>query len=102
MLNFEDIRGALPYKESPAYVHDLVGRCKEAALLSGGQARDRKSHPWIWGLCAAAAVIAAVIAVTLAVPRKTPIERFLAGITDEEAAMIPTYNLEDIPEYFNE
>ena len=100
MTNFENIGKTLPYKENPAYVRDLVGRCRQRALGTSAAAPARRA--WIWAVAAAAAILIAVVGITLSAPRKTPIERFLASITDEEAAMIPYYNIEDIPEYLNE
>ena len=73
MTNYEDIRGTLPYKESPVYIEGLIDRCKEGALV--------------------AAIV--TLAITLA-PRKAPIDRFLANISDEEAEMIVDYDIEDI------
>ncbi len=100
MINIDEMKRELPYKENPAYIRDLVGRCRQTALRTNAAAPARRA--WIWAVAAAAAILIAVIGITLSAPRKTPIERFLASITDEEAAMITDYNLEDIPEYVNE
>jgi hypothetical protein len=100
MINIDEMKRELPYKENPAYIRDLVGRCRQTTLRTNAAAPARRA--WIWAVAAAAAILIAVIGITLSAPRKTPIERFLASITDEEAAMITDYNLEDIPEYVNE
>lgn len=100
MTTFEEMKGEMPYKESPGYVRELVGRCKETALRTPVASQGRRT--WLWSIAAAAAIVVAVVGIALSVPRRTPIERFLAGITDEEAAMITCYNLEEIPEYVNE
>lgn len=100
MINYEDIRGALPYKESPVYINGLIDRCKESAVRAASEAPAPVIRPWMYGL--AAALVAAIVTLTVTLsPRKAPMDRFLAGISDDEASLIVNYDIEDIP-YINE
>ena len=99
MLDFDKFKGSLPYQESPAYVSDLVGKCREQALSSGKATPERVIRPWIWGVAAAAALaLMLTLGITL-IPRKSPIDSFLANVSDEEVALIVNLNIDDIPEY---
>ena len=100
MTNYEDIRGALPYKESPAYIEGLVDRCRKGAVEAASVAPAPVIRPWMYGIAAALVAAIVTLAVTLA-PRKAPMDRFLAGISDEEASLIVSYDIEEIP-YINE
>lgn len=95
MTNYEDIRGRMPYKENPAYIEGLIDRCREKALQTPVHAAP-VIRPWMYGIAAALAATIITLSVTLNANRKTPMERFLAGITDEEAEMIVNYDIEDI------
>ena len=100
MKNYDEIMGALPYRESPEYLDRLIDRCKENARVSTVQTRPTLIRPWMYGL--AAAIVAAVLTlgITLSV-RKSPMDRFLAGLTDEEAELIVSYSAGTIPEMDN-
>ena len=95
MTNYEDIRGALPYKESPVYIEGLIDRCKEGAVRAASVAPAPVIRPWMYGIAAVLVAAIVTLAITLA-PRKAPIDRFLANISDEEAEMIVDYDIEDI------
>ena len=59
MTNYEDIRGTLPYKESPVYIEGLIDRCKEGAVRAASVAPAPVIRPWMYGI--AAALIAGIV-----------------------------------------
>ena len=95
MTNYEDIRGTLPYKESPVYIEGLIDRCKEGAVRAASVAPAPVIRPWMYGIAAALVAGIVALAITLA-PRKAPMDRFLANLSDEEAEMIIDYEVEEI------
>jgi len=100
MKEFENINTNLPYKESESYVDALVERSKETARRHG-QVINRSLLFSLAGLAAAAAIVLAVVIPLrreTVQPTGSPIEMFLASITDAEAAMIVDWPIEDIPE----
>jgi hypothetical protein len=95
---FENIQTGMPYEESPLYVDTLVDRCAQKAVQNP---RDRRSfrRPLIYSFVVAAVAAAIVLAVILPSRiARSPIDSFLASISDEEAAMIVDWSVEDIPE----
>lgn len=108
MKEFENIQTGLPYKESPEYVEQLVKRCQEAALTQAKPA-GRIVRPWFYGLASVAVAAAIAVGVFLWPPRSSspdlslsssPIDTFLASLSDEEAAMIVDWPIDDIPECY--
>ena len=108
MKEFENIQTVLPYKESLEYVEQLVGRCQAAALEEVEPAR-RIVRPWLYGVASVAIAAAIAVGVFLWLPRKSspdlslsssPIDTFLASLSDEEAAMIVDWPIDDIPECY--
>lgn len=101
MKELENINTSLPYKESESYVDALVERSKETARLHGREERSL-NRTLVYSLVGLAAAAAIVLAVVIPSGRKTvqpsPIEMFLASISDSEAAMIVDWPIEDIPE----
>ena len=95
MTNYEDIRGALPYEESPVYIHGLIDRCREGAVRAASVAPAPVIRPWMYGIAAALVVAIVTLALTLS-PRKAPMDRFLANISDDEAQQIVDYDIEEI------
>lgn len=98
MKEFDDIRTGLPYDESPAYVAGLVDRCKAEALRQVRPGRQT-IRPWIYGLTAAAAAAALIFGIFFTTLRQSPIERFLASLSDEEVSLIQDWPIDEIPEY---
>ncbi|MGN0189664.1 MAG: hypothetical protein ACI395_09140 [Candidatus Cryptobacteroides sp.] len=101
MKEFEDIRTSLPYAESREYVKGLVERCAENAVST---ARKRKVSTRKWTFTLGGIAAAAALMVLLAIPMRDisgngPIDSFLASITDEEAALIVDWQIDEIPEY---
>ena len=103
MKDLENINTNLPYKESESYVDALVERSKETARLHGTEERSL-NRTLVYSLVGLAAAAAIVLAVVIPFGKKTvqpagsPIEMFLASISDSEAAMIVDWPIEDIPE----
>ena len=108
MKEFENIQTGLPYKESPEYVEQLVKRCQKAALTQAKPA-GRIVRPWFYGLASVAVAAAIAVGVFLWPPRSSspdlslsssPMDTFLASLSDEEAAMIVDWPIDDIPECY--
>lgn len=90
MKTFDEIRGSLPYRESPEYLDNLLERCRENALKQAPA--QKRLRPWLYGVAAAVAAVLLTLGVTLLVPRKSPMERFLASLSDDEAATLVVYD----------
>ncbi len=105
---FQEIDKRLPYSESDEYLDGLVERATEEALMHRA-AGPVKRHWALIASAAAAALLVISIGVRLlnnetqpaAVPLHSsgPIDEFLNTLTDEEVAMLPYYEIEEIPEY---
>lgn len=95
---FENIQTGMPYEESPLYVDALVDKCAQK-VAQNTRARRSSRRPLIYSFVVAAVAAAIVLAVILPSRiARSPIDSFLASISDEEAAMIVDWPLEDIPE----
>lgn len=105
MKEFGNINTELPYKESKSYVNALVENSMETSRLHGRVER-KMNRNLVYILAGVATAAAIVLAVVIPSGRKTlqpeisPIEMFLASISDFEAAMIVDWPIEDIPEYY--
>ena len=99
MKEFDPVVTDLPYKESSEYVERLVGRCQAEALKQAEPA-PRVARPWIYGLAGAAAAAAIALGIFFSIHRTSPMDKFLASLSDEEAAMIVDWTIDDIPELY--
>ena len=105
MKEFGNINTELPYKESESYVDAIVEKSMETARLHG-RVKRKMNRNLVYTLAGVAAAAVIVLAVVIQFGRKTlqpegsPIEMFLASISDSEAAMIVDWPIEDIPEYY--
>ena len=99
MKEFDPVVTDLPYKGSPEYVERLVGRCKAEALKQAEPA-PRVARPWLYGLAGAAAAAAIALGIFFSIHRTSPMDKFLASLSDEEAAMIVDWTIDDIPELY--
>jgi hypothetical protein len=99
MKEFDPVVSDLPYKESPDYVDRLVARCKAEALKQVEPA-SRVVRPWIYCLAGVAAAAAIALGVFFSIHRTSPMDKFLASLSDEEAAMIVDWTIDDIPELY--
>ena len=98
MKEFGNIVTDLPYKESPSYVENLVDNC--VAIAAATETEQKIVRPWFFGLATVAAAAAVAIGVFLFSQKTSPMDSFLASLTDEEAAMIMDWPVTDIPEYY--
>ncbi len=100
MKEFDKTITGLPYVEGPGYVKELVERCSENASAQSGRA-NRFARPWIYAVSGIAAATLIVLALTFSHGRSamSPIDGFLASVTDSEVSMIDEWPVEDIPEY---
>lgn len=99
MKEFSNINTGLPYIESEAYIESLLERQTAAAAEQAGAARWQTRRPLYYSFATLAVAASVLLAVLLPQRSKSPIDSFLASITDEEAALIAAWQIEDIPEY---
>ena len=98
----------MPYKESEAYLNQLISQSTENAI---SQAPKRTATIRRMRYIAAAAAVA--LLVTIGVTQFTgtsepqmaqteqagPLDEFLNSLSDEEAQLLAYYDIEEIPEY---
>lgn len=96
MKEFENINTSLPYAEDKVYVEALVERCRTAAKAPASR---RSFLPWAMGIAASVAIAAVALGLLRREP-ESPMDSFLSGISDNEAAMIAYVQIEDIPEFY--
>lgn len=102
MKEFDNIITDLPYKESEEYVDSLVGRCKAEALAEA-QPGKHATATWRYGLAGLAAAAAITLGVFLwqnSANNSSPIDGFLASLSDDEAEMIADWPVDDVPESY--
>ena len=101
MKEFENINTNLPYREGDSYVEALVEKSKSVAEWQ--VLKTRNTHRTVWlSLAGVAAAAALILALVIPSHKDTvsPIDSFLASISDDEAAMITDWHIEVIPEYY--
>ena len=105
----DQIEKKMPYRETDEYLDKLINRVTENALEQHSGFTTR----WCKGgaLMSAAAVALVVIGIGITVhnqlqsvelttqPASGPIDEFLNTLTDDEVAMLPYYEIDEIPEY---
>lgn len=112
MKNFEDYGKKMPFNESNEYVENLMANATENAIR---QKRIRKSTRLQFPKAAAAVAAVVVIAATAfwggqklyenrntaiaQTPSASPLDSFLNNISDDEAAQIYYYDIDEIAEY---
>ncbi len=112
MKNFEDYGKKMPFNESNEYVDNLMASTTEYAIR---QKRIRKSTRLQFPKVAAA--VAAVVVITATAfwggqklyeksntaiaqtQSASPLDSFLSNISDDEAAQLYYYNIDEIAEY---
>ncbi|MBR4735758.1 MAG: hypothetical protein IK052_06660 [Bacteroidales bacterium] len=97
MKEFENIVTDLPYKESPEYVESLVKSC---ASVASAQAPAKVVRPWFYAFAGVAAAAVIGLGVFLFKGRTSPMDSFLASLTDDEVTLIADWPITDIPEYY--
>lgn len=111
MINdsFKNIGKRLPYHESEDYLESLIDKTTQHAI---SQCETIKRQGWRLGWiasAAAAALLLIAIGITVvqhesrntvvALQADGPLDEFLNTLTDEEAAQLQYYEIEEIPEY---
>lgn len=105
---FDDIGRRLPYRESEEYLDSLIDLTTEKAIKQQAMARRNRHR----GLLAASAAAVAVLIFTfsillfngkstrqVAMTSQGPLDEFLNTLSEEEAAQLTYYEIEEIPEY---
>ena len=110
------------FVESDEYIHQLVQRCTDKAIAeSAGRHRSLQLRRRIISAAAAVIIVAGVALtwgirhmydieeqisqqtdmgeISSKVEKMSPVETYLAQITDEEAQQLVVYDIEDVPEY---
>lgn len=103
-----DIEKRLPYQESEEYIDALIDRTTQNAITHHAQSHS-KWRVTIMALSAAAVTLLVVgISITLfngqtsqpiSMSSQGPLDEFLNTLSDEEAAQLQYYEIEEIPEY---
>ena len=104
-----DIGKRLPYQESEEYLNELIDAKTENAIRLQGRANTRKR--WRIMAASAAAVVLLLIGFGVSLMHDPawqpivaqssdgPLDDFLNSLSNEEAAQLPYYEIEEIPEY---
>lgn len=104
-----DIGKRLPYNERAEYLSSLVDSTTEKAIVHDAHARRSRRLSMMAASVAAVALL--VIGIGVAVNNNIgssipvtaqadgPLDEFLNTLTDEEAAQLTYYEIEEIPEY---
>lgn len=104
-----DMEKRLPYQESEEYLIELIDKKTENAIMLHRKAKSRKR----WSMMTASAAAVALLLIGFGVklmfekdkqPIVTlsgdgPLDEFLNALSDEEAAQLLYYEIEEIPEY---
>ena len=103
-----DIGKRLPYRESKEYLDNLVDNAIENAIKHHTRSRRRKHQGLLLASIAASALLIIGIGITFMHRWNNTstittvdggIDEFLNTLSDEEAAQLTYYEVEEIPEY---
>ncbi len=103
-----DIDKRLPYRESDEYLDSLIDSATEHAITHHDHSHSKWRVTMIKLSAAAVTLLAVGIGITLfnghttqPVPKdgQGPLDEFLNTLSDEEAAQLQYYEIEEIPEY---
>ena len=105
---FNDIEKRMPYRESEEYLSDLIDKSTEKAIMQHSAAGKN----WRRLLMAASAAAVALLilgfglthfngrnAQLVSMSDQGPLDEFLSTLSDEEAAQLQFYEMEEIPMY---
>ena len=103
---FNNIGKKMPYRESEEYLDNLIDVTIEKAIHQAST-RRRQRVGIIIASAAAVALLVVGIGLTLfngqsdpvAISDQGPLDEFLSTLSDEEAAQLSFYEIEEIPEY---
>ena len=112
-----DNKKEMPFPETEQYVSDLIAKKTELAIMESKHESKREyyekmSVKTLVGIAASVLFVLTLcwndsIPKTETVPQQTesvknsPLDIFLANISDNEAQKIDCYDIDDIPEYYN-
>ena len=108
---FETIGKKLPYHETEEYLNGLIDKATEQAISRQSSTKSRR-HTGLM-MVATAAAVALIIGVGVTLhhhgswhttalhPSDSPLDEFLSTLSDEEAAQLTYYEIEEIPEYYS-
>ena len=104
---FNDIGKRMPYRESEEHLDTLIDKATENAINHQVQTNRRSRLGVMLASAAAVALLVLGIGFTLFKgqdkPATTgdqgPLDEFLSTLSDEEAAQLSFYEIEEIPEY---
>ena len=103
---FKDIGKRMPYQESEKYLDGLIDQVTQKAIHHA----DTRHRPRLaMRLASAAAVALLVIGIgftlfngqndPVTISDQGPLDEFLSTLSDDEAAQLTYYEIEEIPEY---
>lgn len=104
-----DIGKKMPYQEDETYLDRLLEQAAQKAIMH--EHKRKSSRRLAMMITSAAAVVLLVVGVGLTVIKhssktttpiqqnESPMDQFLASLSDEEVAQLPYYEIEEIPEY---
>ena len=104
---FNDIGKRMPYKEREEYLDVLIDKATENAINHQSQTNRRSRLGMMLTSAAAVALLVIGIGFTLfkgqdkpaTISDQGPLDEFLSSLSDEEAAQLSFYEIEEIPEY---
>ncbi len=105
---FNDIGKRMPYRESDEYLNGLIEKSTEKAILHHSAARRNWRRRLMAASAAAVTLLILGIGVALfngsdahpaPMSGQGPLDEFLSTLSDEEAAQLTFYEMEEIPEY---
>lgn len=104
---FNDIGKKMPYKEREEYLDVLIDKATENAINHQVQTNRRSQLGVMLVSAAAVALLVIGIGLTLfkgdvkpaTIGDQGPLDEFLNTLSDEEAAQLTFYEIEEIPEY---
>ena len=106
MEKFENIGKKMPYAESQEYLDNLIANVTETAIEKGNSGRTQRILWPAVSIAAAAAVLLFVFigrnaekpepSIQIAQNTESPMDDFLAGISDEDLMQLTGYEMEEI------
>ena len=106
MEKFDDIGKKMPYQESEEYLDNLIANVTETAVEKGNSGRMQRILWPAVSIAAAAAVLLFVFigrnsetprpSVHIAQNTESPMDDFLASISDEDLMQLTGYEMEEI------
>ena len=105
---FDDRGKRMPYRESGEYVDNLIDATTDRAIKQQAMARRSRLRGLIAASAAAVAVLIVSLSISLfngkstqqaAMTGQGPLDEFLNTLSDEEAAQLTYYEIDEIPEY---